>query len=169
MKRPVLLTVLAFSLAMNAATAGSLIFFWANARANPIEISLGQKPMKQFLREDLGLAPDQLANIMALIDEKRPEIVELKRRFDLTRTEMKDRIAADPVDREGVRERVQEINRLHGQIRETTISTVMKISASLPPNARNKFTQYIRSCGPASGACAPGSGRGPYGDVKSGR
>lgn len=169
MNRSILVTLLAFSLAINAATAGSLIFFWAKAQASPVEISLGQKPMKTFLKEDLGLAPDQLAGIMRLIDEKRPEIIEMKRRFDLTRTKMKESIVADRIDVEAITERVGEINRLQGRIREITIGTVIKISESLPPDARTKFAQYLRNCGPASGGCAPGRGRGPYGDVKPGR
>ena len=169
MKRSVLLTILAFSLAMNAATVGSLIFFWVNAQASPLEISVGRKPMKQFLREDLGLASHQLATIMAIIDERRPEIIELKQRFDLTRTEMKANITADPVAPQAVHERVREMNRIQGGIREITINTVMKIAASLPPNAKNRFSEYIRTCGRAPGACGPGSGRGPYGDVKSDR
>jgi len=168
MNRSVLVTLLAFSLAVNAATAGSLIFFWAKTQASPVKISLGQKPMKRFLKEDLGLTPDHLSNILGLIDEKRPEIVELKRRFDLTRNEMKALITADSLDVEAIRGRVSEINRLHGRIREITIGTVTKIAASLPPNAKKEFARYIRSCGPASGACAPGRGRGPYGDVKPG-
>ncbi len=169
MNRSVLVTLLAFSLAVNAATAGSLIFFWAKAQASPVEISLGQKPMKKFLKEDLGLAPDQLARIIRLIDEKRPQIIDLKRRFDLTRAEMKESIVVDRIDVEAITERLREINRLHGRIREMTIGTLIKISESLPPDARNKFARYIRNCGPASGVCTPGSGRGPYGDVKPGR
>ena len=98
MRRSVLVTLLAFSLAVNAATAGSLIFFWARAHANVPEILLGQKPMKKFLKEDLGLTPDQLSKIMELINEKRPDIVELNRRFVQTRNEMKSSVTADKID-----------------------------------------------------------------------
>ena len=48
MSRSVLVTLLAFSLAINAATAGSLLFFWARAHATPAELSVGRKPMKKF-------------------------------------------------------------------------------------------------------------------------
>lgn len=168
MRRSVLVTVLTFSLAVNAATAGILILYWAKAQASPVEISLGRKPMKMFLKENLGLTPDRLSKILALIDEKRPEIVELKRRFDLTRNEMKGLITADSLDPKAVREKVGELNRVHGRIREITIGTVAKIAASLPPDAKSKFTKYLRSCESSPGACAPGSGRGPYGDVKPG-
>ncbi len=168
MNRSVLVTLLAFSLAINVATAGILIFFWVNAQASPVEISLGQKPMKKFLKEDLGLTPDQLSNILGIIDEKRPEIVELKRRFDRTRYEMKALITADSLDLEAIKKKVGEINRFHGRIREMTIGTVAKIAASLPPNAKSTFARYIQRCGPSSGACAPGRGKGPYGDVKPG-
>jgi uncharacterized membrane protein len=169
MNRSALITLLVFSLALNAATAGSLVFFWAKAQASPAQISLGQKPMKRFLKEDLGLPPDQLSRIMRLIDERRSEIIELKRKFNLTRTEMKEFIAADRIDVEAIRERLGEINRLHGRIREITVGTMINISESLPQDAGKKFAQYIRKCGAGSGVCAPGSGRGPYGDVKPGR
>lgn len=155
MNRSVLVTLLAFSLAINAATAGSLIFFWANAQATPVEISLGQKPMKKFLKEDLGLTSGQLSRIMGLIDERRPEIVELKRKFDLTRNQMKELITADSLDEEAVREKVRDLNRLHGRIREITIGTVARIATSLPPSAKSKFAQFIRSCGNAPGGCPP--------------
>lgn len=168
MNRSVWVALLAFSLAVNAATAGSLIFLWAKAQASPVEISMGQKPMKRFLKEDLGLPPDQLSRIMRLIDERRSEIIELKRRFNLTRNEMKESIVADRIDVEAIAERLGEINRLHGRIREITIGTMINISESLPLDARKKFAQYIRKCGAGSGVCAPGSGRGPYGDVKPG-
>lgn len=169
MNRRVLVTLLAFSLALNAATAGSLIFFRAKAQASPVEIALGQKPMKEFLKEDLGLTPDRLSNILGIIDEKRPEIIELTRRFDRTRNQMKALMTSDPLDMKAIKDKVGEINRVHGQIREITITTVAKIAVSLPPNAKSKFVQYIRSCGNAPGTCAPGRGKGPYGDVKPGR
>jgi uncharacterized membrane protein len=125
--------------------------------------------MKEFLKEDLGLTPDQLSNILGIIDEKRPEIVELTRRFDYTRDEMRALITADSVDTEAVMGKIGEINDLHGRIRTITIGTVAKVAASLPPDAKKEFVQYIRSCGAAPGTCAPGKGKGPYGDVKRGR
>ena len=166
MNRQVLVTVLAFSLAVNAATAGSLVFFWAKAQASPADISVGQKPMKKFLKENLGLTPDQLSKIMGLIDKRRPDIVELKRKFDRTRNEMKSLITADTLNLEAVMDKVRDLNAIHARIREITIGTVVRIATSLPPNAKSKFAQYMRSCGPPSGTCAPGTGRGPYGDVK---
>ena len=166
MNRQVLVTVLAFSLAVNAATAGSLVFFWAKAQASPADISVGQKPMKKFLKEDLGLTSDQLSKIMGLIDTRRPEIIELKRKFDRTRNEMKSLITADTLNPEAVMDKVRDLNAIHARIREITIGTVARIATSLPPNAKSKFAQYIQSCGPRSGTCAPGTGRGPYGDVK---
>ncbi|MDQ7784829.1 MAG: periplasmic heavy metal sensor [Desulfomonilaceae bacterium] len=169
MNRSVLIVLLVFSLAVNAATAGSLIFFWATAKASPGEISVGRKPMKQFLEEDLGLTPGQLSEVLGIIDEKKPEIIEMKRRFDLTRDEMRALIAADRVDRGAVMEKVQEINSLHGRIRTITVGTVARIAETLPPNAGNTFARYIHDCGPGTGACAPGKGKGPYGDVKPGR
>lgn len=166
MSRSVLAILLAFSLAVNAATAGTLIFFWARAHAAPVEISLGQKPMKKFLKEDLGLTPERLSKIMGLIDEKRPDMVELNRRFVQTRNEMKSLITADTIDAEAVMQKVRDLNAIHARIRETTIGTVATIAKSLPPNAKGKFAQYIRNCEPGSGTCAPGRGRGPYGDVR---
>ena len=166
MSRSVLVTLLAFSLAVNAATAGSLIFFWAKAQASPAEISVGRKPMKKFLKEDLGLTPDQLSRIMGIIDEKRPDIVELNRRFAQTRKEMKSVVTADPIDMEAVMEKVRDLNRIHSRIREITMGTVATLAKSLPPDAKSKFAQYIRNCEPGSGACGPGRGRGPYGDVR---
>jgi len=169
MNRRVLVTVLAFSLAVNAATAGSVIFFWAKAQASPAGISLGEKPMKTFLKEDLGLTSDQLSNILNLIDEKKPTIVELTRRLDVARKQMKALVTADSLDMKALESKVGEVNQVHGQIRVITIGTVAKIAASLPPQAKSKFVQYIRSCGDAPGSCAPGKGKGPYGDVKPAR
>ncbi len=168
MSRSVLVTLLAFSVAVNAATAGSLIFFWARAQASPAEISVGRKPMKKFLKEDLGLAPDQLSKIMGLIDEKRPDIVDLNLRFGRTRNEMKSLVRADTLDVEAVMRKVRDLNAIHGRIREITIGTVAAIAKALPPNAKSKFAQYVRNSGPCSGTCAPGRGRGPYGDVRPG-
>ena len=166
MNRRVMVALLVFSLAMNVAVAGSLIFFWARAQASPAEISLGQKPMKRFLKEDLGLTSDQLSKIMGLIDKRRPEIIELKRKFDRTRNEMKSLMTADTLNVEAVMDKVRGLNTIQARIREITVGTVATIATSLPPNAKSKFAQYIQSCGPRSGTCAPGTGRGPYGDVK---
>lgn len=169
MNRRVLVTVLAFSLAVNAAAAGSVLFFWAKAQASPVEISLGHKPMKTFLKEDLRLTPDQLSSILNVIDEKKPAIIELTRRLDLARKQMKALVTADSLDMKALESKVGEVNQVHGQIRAITIGTVARIAASLPQNAKNQFVQYIRSCGDAPGSCAPGMGKGPYGDVKPAR
>jgi Spy/CpxP family protein refolding chaperone len=168
MSRSVLVTLLAFSLAVNAATAGSLIFFWARAHATPTELSVGQKPMKKFLKEDLGLTPEQLFKIIGLIDEKRPDIVELKRRFGQTRNEMKYLVTADTINEEAVMQKVRDLNTIHARIREISIGTVATLAKSLPPNAKGKFAQYIRNSKPGSGTCAPGRGGGPYSDVRLG-
>ena len=106
-----MVTLLAFSLAINAATAGSLIFFRARAYATPAEISVGQKPMKKFLKEDLGLTPEQLSKIMGLIDAKRPDIVELNRRFGQTRNEMKSLVTADTLDMKALMRKVSRAQR----------------------------------------------------------
>ena len=67
---------------------------------------------------------------------------------------------------EAVMEKVRDLNRIHSRIREITMGTVATLAKSLPPDAKSKFAQYIRNCEPGSGACGPGRGRGPYGDVR---
>lgn len=168
MRRSVLIALLMFSLAINAATAGSLIFFWAKAHATPAELSVGRKSMKKFLNEDLGLTSEQLSEIMSIIDNKRPDIVELNRKFAETRNEMKSLITGDTIDESAVMQKVQELNAIHARIREITIGTVATLATSLPHEAKGKFAEYIRNCEPGAGTCAPGRGRGPYGDVKLG-
>ena len=79
---------------------------------------------------------------------------------------MKSLITADTMDEEAVMRKVRDLNATHARIREITIGTVATLAKSLPPNARSKFAQYVRECEPGSGTCAPGRGRGPYGDVK---
>jgi len=166
MRKTALICLLTFSLAINGATGITLLFLWWKDSAQAAQAPAWQKPVQQFLREDLSLTQDLSNSLIERIDKQLPEIIERKKMMDSSRMDMMKLLSTVPVDIDAVEARVKEINRMHGEIRGLTVGTVIKIAESLPPDAQKKFAEYLRERAQNRGVCVPGMGRGPFGDMR---
>jgi hypothetical protein len=155
MRRKWLIYILTFSLAVNGATAAAFVFFWWQSR--PSSVSVGQKPITSFLREDLSLTSDQSSEILSQINWSKQEAGTLRALMDSKRTEMIDLITSVPVNRDLVETKISEINRIQGSIRSSAVKTVVTILESLPPEPRERFGAYIQARGRACDECGPWS------------
>lgn len=164
MRRTSLIYLLTFSLALNGASAATLAFSWWKNQAQAREISLAQKPVMSFLREDLSLTDEQSNRVVERIGNSKAQFVRLKSLMDSNRSEMMRLISTPPVSMAAVEAKVNEINRIQGELRLVAVGTVIKIVESLPPQARNKFGAYLQERGRICNGCGPGTGSGPFGD-----
>lgn len=163
MKRTPLMYLLTFSLALNAATAATLIFSWWKGQVEAREISFAQEPLMHFLQEHLDLTTDQMNRIAQQIDSTKAEFVRLRSQMDSKRSEMMRLISTRPGDRAAVQAKISEINRTEGELRLLAVGTVSQIVESLPPEARSKFGAYLQERGRICDSC-PATERGPFGD-----
>jgi len=164
MKKTSLVYLLTFSLALNGATAATLAFSWWKAQARAEGILVAQKPIKAFLREDLGLTTEQTNRIIDQIDRTKPEFLALRKLMDSSRSEMMGLISTTPVSLAAVGSKVNEINRIQGELRQVAVGTVIKIVEALPTEAREKFGAYLQQRGRICDGFGPGPGRGPFED-----
>jgi Spy/CpxP family protein refolding chaperone len=164
MKRTSLVYLLTFSLALNGATAATLAFLWWKGQAQAAEISLAQKPVMNFLRQELSLTSEQTGRVIEQIDRTKPRFLKLRNLMDSNRSEMMRLISTTPVDVAAVESKVNEINRIQGELRLVAVGTVIKIVESLPPEARLKFEAYLQERGRICDGCGPGMGRGSFED-----
>jgi Spy/CpxP family protein refolding chaperone len=167
--RTVLVSILAFSLALNVATALTLCFSLWKGQAQAAEIALGQKPMRKFLQEDLTLSGDRAAHLLKMVDQKRSGLQELRRALESARSEMMDLVSAPSVDWSAVSAKVEAMNRIQGEIRYETVRTIADISGSLSPEDRKRFGAYLQARACVCGPSGPGFGKGPFGDPKADR
>lgn len=163
MRKTPLLYLLTFSLALNGATAATLVFSWWKGQARAQEMSVAQKPVMNFLQEDLSLTNEQTNRIAQQIDSTKAEFVRLRNQMDSNRSEMMRLVSTYPLDRAAVEAKLSEINHVQGELRLLAVGTMIKIVESLPSEARNKFAAYLRERGRICDGC-PGTGRGPFGD-----
>jgi hypothetical protein len=98
MRKTALICLLTFSLALNGATGITLLFLWWKGPAQAAQAPAWQKPVQQFLREDLSLGQDLSNSLVEKIDKQLPEILERKKMMDSSRIEMMKLIATVPVD-----------------------------------------------------------------------
>jgi len=164
MKKTSLIYLLTFSLALNAATAATLGFSWWKGQARAEGILVAQKPVMNFLREDLNLTNEQTNRIVEQIDRTKPQFLELRNLMDSKRLEMMRFISTTPVNVAAAESTANEINRVQGELRLIAIGTVIKIVESLPSEAGEKFRAYLKARGRICDGCGPGPGRGPWGD-----
>ena len=166
MKRTPLIYLLIFSLALNGAAAGTLVFsLWKN-QAYAKGITFAQKPVMHFLREDLSLTAEQTSRVLEQIEHTKPQFVQLRNLMDSNRSEMMRLISTTPVNMAAVESKVSEINRIQGEIRLVAVGTVIKIVESLPPEAKSKFGAYLQERGRICDGCGPGTGRSLFPDAK---
>jgi Spy/CpxP family protein refolding chaperone len=169
MKRRSLIYLLTFSLALNGAAVATLAFLRWKGQAAADEVSFAQKPVKDFFKQDLGLTDEESRRLLYYIDLRKPAAIELRRLMNSKRLEMMDLITTLPVNTDAVEAKVEEINRIQGQVRLIAVGTIMKIFKSLPPDSATKFRAYLLQRGRICDECGPGMGKGLFPDSQSGR
>ncbi len=147
LNRTVLTYILAFSLALNLATAATLGVLWWKGQARAADEPLAQKSMREFLTEDLGFNTDQSAKFLRMIDEKRQRVEQLRHLLESNRSEMLNLVGAPALDLVAVNAKVDEMNRTQGALRHETIRTIGNISAALSPGDRKKFRSLSANAG----------------------
>jgi Spy/CpxP family protein refolding chaperone len=117
-----------------------------------------------FLRQDLSLTTEQTSQVIEQIDRTKPQFLKLRNLMDSDRSEMMRLISTTPVNMAAVESKVNEINRIQGEIRLIAVGTVIKVVESLPSEAKDKFGAYLQERGRICDGCGPGTARGPFGD-----
>ncbi len=156
MRRKWLIYLLTFSLALNGATAIAFLFFWWQSRTLAA-VSVGQKSMRNFLREDLHLTTEQSNLILGHIDASKQKVAELRSAMEANRAEMISLITSEPLHKDAVKMKIDEINSIQETIRSAAVKTVIIILESLPPESRAKFRTYLQARGRACDTCGPAS------------
>jgi len=156
MRKKWVIYVLTFSVALNAATATAFLLSWWHNQTLAA-ISLGQKPVKVFLQEDLNLTGEQSRQILGQIDRSKQEVAALRGLMDSKRAEMIGLIASTPANKDAVETKMEEVSRIQGQIRSAAVATVITILDTLPPEAKDKFRAYLQARGRACDVCCPPS------------
>ncbi len=159
MRRKTLIYVLTFSLALNGATAVAFVFFWWQNQTLAA-LSLGQKPIRSFLQQDMNLTTEQLRGILGDIDRNKQEVTALRGLMDSKRVEMIGLICAAPVNKDAVTTKMDEVSHIQGKIRSAAVTTVITILESLPPESRDTFRAYLQARGRACDVCVPVGPRG---------
>lgn len=166
MNRTSLTYLLIFSLALNAAAAATIAVHQLKGQVQAGEISFAQKPVAAFLQENLGLTNKQTSRVLAHIDRTKAQSIQLRDLMSLRRSEMVSLISTVPVNRTDVESKIDEINRVQGELRLMAAGTIIGVIESLPPDARQKFGAYLRERGRLCDGCAPGTGKGLFQDPK---
>jgi hypothetical protein len=75
--------------------------------------------------------------------------------MDSKRAEMISLITSEPLHKDFVKMKIDEINGIQGAIRSAADKTVVTILESLPQESRDKFAAYLQACGRACNVCGP--------------
>ncbi len=154
MRRKSLVCLLAFSLALNGATATAFFFFWWKSRT-AAAVSLGQKPIMNFLQQDMNLTSEQSNRVLGQIGRSKREVAALRGQLVSKRAEMINLICSAPVDEDAVSAKIDEITRVQHKIRSAAVKTVVAILDTLPLESRDKFRAYLKARGRACDGRVP--------------
>jgi Spy/CpxP family protein refolding chaperone len=166
LSRRLLVPLLAFSLALNFAAVLTLSLSWWKGNAQAADVTVGQKPMKRFLLEDLQLDRDRAAQVLEMFDAKHSRVGELRLLMNSTRAEMMGFLSDPNLGWSSVKDKLEAMNRIQGEIRYETFGTIFQIAESLSPEERKRFGTYLQERARACGAWGPGFGKGPCKDFK---
>ena len=161
LRRTLLISLLAFSLALNLATVLTLSFSWWKGHAQAADVTVMQKPLTTFLQEDLNLDKARVAEVLKMIDDKRPRVEQLGSLLESSRADMMDLFSAPKLDLGAVNDKLAAINLIQGEIRYETIHTIVRVSESLPADAKQRFGAYLQARACACAALGAGFGKGP--------
>ena len=131
----------------------------------PLFAGVGQSsPVAEPLFLRLDLTPDQLSQLQAERDKLRAKLRELTQVMRMKQVELIDLLAKTPFDRQAVKEKQDEIQRLQGVVQNWVITHFLRMSALLNPKQRVRFFELLkarfssglRACPPWMKACDQG-------------
>jgi len=149
MKSAVLTGLFIFSIVLNAAVAGTLLWhFWWHAPPPPVEQWVKPAPDQADLEQmRRRLAKEWRRSMM----QNRPTFFEKHR-------EILDIIARDPGNPRAADKVIDELVALHADTERKAVVRLSKIIAELPEDKRAAFITYLkdRRCGPMGMGMGPG-------------
>lgn len=148
MKKAIFAGILIFSLALNAAVAATVgWYYWKQGQWE----SAAEKSFTQAT----ALTSDDLQTIRQVWpQDDRMKMMELRRSILAKNAEVIDAIVQHPGDMQAADPKIRELMALRGEMERQAFSRMSTILATLPPEKREAFTQFVRT------RCCMGRGLG---------
>jgi hypothetical protein len=162
MKKAIFVGILIFSLALNAAVAATVgWYYWKQSR--------WEREAEKGFTETSALTQDDFQAIRQMWPrDERMRMMEMRRRIMAKNAEVVDAIVGHPGDMGTADQKIRELMAIRGEMEREAFSRMSTILATLPPDKREAFAQFVRTrcCmgrGMGSGGMGPGYGHGPMG------
>jgi hypothetical protein len=159
MKKTILTGVFIFSLALNLAVAGTLVWHvWFDRRpdwfADQGRYSLTQKDWEEIRRLGMKNGPPRMGEHRQKIIEKRSEILDL--------------VAKNPTNLAVADKAVEELIALRGEQEKRAVERLGRIMASIPEEKREAFLRFLKNRTCMGRGMGWGFGRGHHGGGRGG-
>ena len=159
MKKTVLYLVLIFSLAMNMAVAGTLVFhYWRSTRMGGAGLMCGQKPLGRFMRENLQLEGEEVSRFQTLFSRNRDDLLHLRDQITQERQTLFSLLGNPQVDKVRIDRQIEKISALQAQMQKIVVSQIIDMKSCLPEEKQKRFLEAFRQR-PGCGSF----GQGPFG------
>lgn len=168
MKKYALYLALIFSVAINMAVAGTLVYhYWRMSRAGA-GLVCDQKPLGRFMRENLQLEDKETFRFRSLFEQDREDLVKLRGQIHQQRQILFDLLDKPQIDQAQVDQKIEKIAALQAAMQKVVTHRIINLKSSLPEEKQRRLLKVIRQrsgCGPL-GQGPPGPG---FGKKKRGR
>lgn len=144
MKKYILPCVLIFSLAVNIAATGTLIYNYWRENSCPAGLPGYKKPLGRFMREDLHLGKAEIARIQSLFSQDQEKLLSIKDHIRQARQFLFDLLAEDTFDSDKIDRQIEKIAALQAQMEKIVINRIVKIKADFPETNQKKLLEFIR-------------------------
>lgn len=150
MKKVLITGIFVFSLALNAATLGTLGWhFWTEKKAEATGSAVNAELPRQDVKDIFRLWPPSA----------RTKLRELRGQIRAKRAEIIDILAANPGNPQAAEETVRELTALREQMEKQALAAISEVMAKLPPEKRDAFVHFLKTrsrMGPGMGGMGHG-------------
>ena len=142
MRQKWLLYGLLFSVAINVAAVGTLVYYWVGPHGRPP--AGPHRPHRGGFEQALGLSPEQKVKLDSLRAKYFRSLRPLRRQLHEERRALTDLMEEATVDSAALKKHVERIADLQAKMELLTVQHVREMSSVMTPEQREEFHRLLR-------------------------
>jgi len=140
-----IIALLIFSLAVNVAVVGTLVYYWTQTKgAQTARFSPPPLPERPRFKRGPNLSPEQRQKIRQLRQEYFATVREIRRTIGTYHEELMDMLASDSFSRDSLQVVVEKIARKQMELEQLTVAHLLDLRKNMDREQWQQFVKRLR-------------------------